>query len=51
MKKEFLFNIILLVLINLLIKPLFIFGIDLGVQNRLGEGLRALFSRCSIWPI
>lgn len=36
MKREFLFNIILLVFINLLIKPVFIFGIDLGVQNRLG---------------
>lgn len=37
MKREFLFNIILLVFINLLIKPVFIFGIDLGVQNQLGE--------------
>jgi O-antigen/teichoic acid export membrane protein len=44
MKKEFLFNIILLVLINLLIKPLFIFGIDLGVQNRLGEGYGLYFA-------
>jgi hypothetical protein len=37
LKKEFLLNILLLVFINLLIKPLFIFGIDLGVQNRLGD--------------
>ncbi|MBL7826340.1 MAG: polysaccharide biosynthesis protein [Saprospiraceae bacterium] len=37
MKREFVLNIILLVFINLLIKPLFIFGIDLGVQNRLGD--------------
>ncbi|MEO0006400.1 MAG: hypothetical protein RJA20_596 [Bacteroidota bacterium] len=44
MRKEFLFNIILLVLINLLIKPLFIFGIDLGVQNRLGEGYGLYFA-------
>lgn len=36
MKREFFLNILLLVFINLLIKPLFIFGIDLGVQNRLG---------------
>jgi O-antigen/teichoic acid export membrane protein len=36
-KREFLFNIILLVFINLLIKPLFIFGIDLGVQNSMGD--------------
>ncbi len=37
MNREFLLNILLLVFINLLIKPLFIFGIDLGVQNALGE--------------
>lgn len=37
MKREFLLNILLLVFINLLIKPAFIFGIDLGVQNRAGE--------------
>jgi O-antigen/teichoic acid export membrane protein len=37
LKKEFLLNILLLVFINLLIKPLFIFGIDLGVQNSLGD--------------
>lgn len=33
MKKEFLLNIIILVSINLLIKPLYIFGIDAEVQN------------------
>ncbi len=44
MKREFLFNLILLVLINLLIKPLFIFGIDLGVQNRLGEDYGLYFA-------
>ncbi len=33
MRKEFLANIVLLVLVNLLIKPFFIFGIDLTVQN------------------
>ncbi len=37
MKREFLLNILLLVFVNILIKPLFIFGIDLGVQNRLGD--------------
>lgn len=30
-------NIFFLVLVNLLIKPLFIFGIDIPVQNRVGE--------------
>lgn len=44
MKREFLLNLILLVLINLLIKPVFIFGIDLGVQNRLGEGYGLYFA-------
>ena len=34
MNREFLLNILFLVLINLLIKPFFIFGIDLTVQNR-----------------
>jgi O-antigen/teichoic acid export membrane protein len=37
MNREFLLNLLLLVFINLLIKPAFIFGIDLGVQNRAGE--------------
>ena len=36
MKKEFLFNLVLLVGINLLIKPFYAFGIDLQVQNRVG---------------
>ncbi len=35
MQREFLVNLFLLLLINLLVKPLFIFSIDLGVQNRL----------------
>lgn len=37
MNREFILNILLLVFINLLIKPFFIFGIDLTVQNRVGE--------------
>jgi O-antigen/teichoic acid export membrane protein len=36
MKKEFLFNLVLLVGLNLLIKPFYAFGIDLQVQNRVG---------------
>ena len=43
MKKEFLFNIILLLGINLLIKPLYIFGIDRNVQNAVGEESYGLF--------
>lgn len=44
MKREFLLNILLLVFINLLIKPIFIFGIDLGVQNRVGEHYGTYFA-------
>ncbi|MBU6343415.1 MAG: polysaccharide biosynthesis C-terminal domain-containing protein [Bacteroidetes bacterium] len=36
MNRAFLLNILLLLFINILIKPLFIFGIDLQVQNRVG---------------
>ncbi|MBK9339106.1 MAG: polysaccharide biosynthesis C-terminal domain-containing protein [Lewinellaceae bacterium] len=42
-QREFLLNILFLVLINLLIKPFFIFGIDLTVQNRLPEGDYGLY--------
>ena len=35
--REFIVNILFLVFINLLIKPFFIFGIDLAVQNRTGQ--------------
>ncbi len=36
MKREFTINIILLVVINLLIKPAYIFGIDARIQNLVG---------------
>jgi len=36
MKREFTINIILLVIINLLIKPAYIFGVDARVQNLVG---------------
>lgn len=36
MKKEFLLNIVFLLAINFLIKPLYLFGIDLRVQNLVG---------------
>ncbi len=36
MKKEFLINIIFLLGINLLIKPLYLFGVDLHIQNIVG---------------
>lgn len=36
LNREFLINIILLVVINLLIKPLYIFGVDARIQNLVG---------------
>ena len=36
MKREFLLNILFLVVVNVLIKPFFIFGIDRNVQNLVG---------------
>jgi O-antigen/teichoic acid export membrane protein len=43
MNREFILNILLLIFINLLIKPFFIFGIDLTVQNRVPEGDYGLY--------
>lgn len=37
MKRKFFTNLLLLILLNLLIKPLWIFGIEVGVQNAVGE--------------
>ncbi|MEZ5070195.1 MAG: polysaccharide biosynthesis C-terminal domain-containing protein [Bacteroidales bacterium] len=37
MKKRFLSNLALLIALNLLIKPFWFFGIEVGVQNRVGE--------------
>ena len=36
MKRKFLTNLTLLILLNLLVKPFWVFGIDLTVQNRVG---------------
>jgi O-antigen/teichoic acid export membrane protein len=36
MQKKFFSNLVLLLVLNLLIKPIAIFGIDTGVQNRVG---------------
>lgn len=43
MKREFLLNILFLVFINLMVKPFFIFGIDLTVQNRAPTGDYGLY--------
>ncbi len=37
MQKKFLSNLILIVVLNLLVKPFYILGIDAEVQNRVGE--------------
>ena len=43
MNREFLINILLLVVINFLIKPIYVFGIDRTVQNRVDEGIYGVF--------
>ena len=37
MKKHFITNLALLIFLNLLIKPIWFFGIEIGVQNQVGE--------------
>ncbi|MGW8314779.1 MAG: oligosaccharide flippase family protein [Bacteroidales bacterium] len=43
MKKRFLTNLALLVFLNLLIKPFWFFGIEVGVQNRVGEEMYGFY--------
>ncbi|MFO7671621.1 MAG: polysaccharide biosynthesis C-terminal domain-containing protein [Bacteroidales bacterium] len=43
MKKRFLTNLALLILLNLLIKPFWFFGIEVGVQNRVGEEIYGFY--------
>ena len=42
-QRDFIFNICLLVFLNLLIKPFWILGIDVGVQNRVGAEQYGLY--------
>jgi len=55
LQKQFGSNIILLLLINLLIKPIYILGIDAQVQNQLGDktyGIYfALFNFCFLFQV
>jgi len=44
LNREFLLNILFLLFINLLIKPAFIFGVDLAVQNRTGADYGLYFA-------
>jgi len=43
LKKKFLSNLLLLVVLNLLIKPFWFFGIEVAVQNRVGEEMYGFY--------
>ena len=43
MKKKFLSNLVLLLFLNLLIKPFWFFGIEVAVQNRVGEEMYGFY--------
>jgi O-antigen/teichoic acid export membrane protein len=43
MQRKFLLNLLLIIFINLLIKPLYIFGVELHVQNLLGSNSYGLY--------
>ena len=43
MQKKFISNLLLIILLNLLVKPFAIFGIDAGVQNRVGTETYGLY--------
>ena len=43
MKKRFISNLLLLIFLNLLIKPFWFFGIEVGVQNRVGEEIYGFY--------
>lgn len=44
MQKKFVSSLLLLLFLNLLVKPLWIFGIDLTVQNRVGAEQYGLYA-------
>ncbi|MDP2888396.1 MAG: polysaccharide biosynthesis protein, partial [Bacteroidota bacterium] len=43
MKRKFITNLLLLLFLNVLIKPFWIFGIDLTVQNMVGDESYGLY--------
>ena len=43
MQKQFLSNLIITILLNLLVKPVALFAIDASVQNRVGEAEYGLY--------
>jgi O-antigen/teichoic acid export membrane protein len=44
MKKTFVFNLVLIVVLNLLVKPFYILGIEAEIQNRVGAGAYGIYS-------
>ncbi len=44
MKREFILNALFLVLVNLLVKPFYLFGIDRTVQNTVAPGVYGLYA-------
>ena len=42
-KKDFVFNIAILIFLNLLVKPFWILGVDVAVQNRVGAASYGLY--------
>lgn len=42
-QKDFVFNLCLLLFLNLLIKPIWILGVDVGVQNRVGAASYGIY--------
>jgi O-antigen/teichoic acid export membrane protein len=43
LKKRFISNLLLLIFLNLLIKPFWFFGIEVGVQNQVGEEIYGFY--------
>ena len=43
MQRTFIFNLALIILLNLIIKPFYIFGIDAEVQNQVGTKAYGLY--------
>lgn len=43
MQRKFLTNLILIICVNLLIKPIYLFGVDRGIQNTLGSSSYGMY--------
>ena len=43
MKRNFSVNLLFLVVLNLLIKPIYVFGIEVGIQNTVGPAEYGLY--------